>query len=115
MGAASSVEQRWSQRRPLTVAVEVCEQSQVLANSMSRNIGLGGVFIESLSQAPLFKDQEVDLFFQIGEDNPTKHRLKAKVVRVDEDGAGFMFRDFDTNAFRALQEIMRQSSASQPA
>lgn len=113
MGATTtSVEQRWSQRRPVSVPVEVCEDGQVLTQCVSHDIGLGGVFL-SLDANSLSAYQDVDLYFNLGsEENITRHKLKAKMVRTAENGAGFMFKDFDTNAFRALQEIMRYSTVA---
>ena len=109
LGTASSVEQRWSQRRPVSVPVEVFEHGNHIANCVSRDICLGGVFL-ALKQEGVKKEREVDLFFTLGSESPTKYKLKAKVVRINNEGTGFMFKDFDTNAFRALQEIMRFSS-----
>ncbi|MDX1812538.1 MAG: PilZ domain-containing protein [Gammaproteobacteria bacterium] len=112
MGSVGSVEQRWSQRRPLTVSVEVFEHGDLLTQGQSKDIGLGGVFV-SFDDNVVNTAQEVELFFLLGEaENTTRHKLKAKIVRTAEDGAGFMFRDFDTNAFRALQEVMRHSHAA---
>ncbi len=110
MGVLSSVEQRWSQRRPIALPVEVFEHGSLLASCNSRDIGLGGVFL-SLADNELSKDQEVELFFSLGEGNPTRYKLNAKVVRAADAGAGLLFKDFDTNAFRALQEIMRYSAS----
>jgi len=111
MGATTtSVEQRWSQRRAVSVPVEVCDEGHVITQTTSRDIGLGGVFL-SFESNSISNYQDVDLFFNLdSEEGVTRHKLKAKMVRNAEDGAGFMFKDFDTNAFRALQEIMRYSS-----
>lgn len=113
-GSVSAVEHRWSQRRSVSVPVEVFDHGNLVASCISRDIGLGGVFLISEVQ-PLQFDHDIDLFFCLGDENPTKHKLKAKLVRNNNQGAGFMFKDFDTNAFRALQEIMRFSSAQSQA
>jgi hypothetical protein len=57
-------------------------------------------------------DADVDLFF-LSDDKAgsrARHKLSARVVRHTENGVGLMFRDFDTSAFRALQEIMKHAS-----
>ena len=53
----------------------------------------------------------LDLLF-VAEQTTTrpKHKLRARVVRHTADGVGLMFRDFDTSAFRALQEIMKHAT-----
>jgi len=108
MGAASIIEQRWSQRRAVVLGVDVFDHGSLLVSCRSRDVGLGGVFLEA--EGGQFKhDQDVELFFSLGEDGSTKHKLKAKVVRVFDQGAGFVFKDFDTSSFRSLQEIMRHS------
>lgn len=111
MAATTTVEQRWSQRRPVSVPVEVRNNGQIVAQSISRDIGLGGVFL-ILDATALDSYQDLELFFELDvNDNVTRHKLKAKLVRSATDGGGFMFKDFDTNAFRALQEIIRYSGA----
>jgi hypothetical protein len=110
MGAANIIEQRWSQRRAVSLGVEVFDHGSLLTTCNSRDVGLGGIFLET-EQNRLAQNQDVDLYFSLGDDRSTKHKLKAKVVRVLSEGAGLMFKDFDTSSFRALQEIMRYSVA----
>ena len=74
----------------------------------------GGIFLKAEKNC-LAQDQDVELYFSLGDDGATKHKLKAKVVRVLNEGVGLMFKDFDTSSFRALQEIMRYSVSESPA
>jgi len=113
MGAASIIEQRWSQRRGLSLDIEVFEHGTFLSMAKSQNVGLGGVFIElDDGVSKLMQDQELILYFSLGNEGSTKYKLKAKVVRVSPKGTGLMFKDFDTNSFRALQEIMRNADST---
>lgn len=114
MGAANTVEQRWSQRRSVALGVDIYRNEALLNKCQSRDVGLGGVFLD-LEQGSLQQHQDVELFFTLGENSETRHKLKARVVRVSDDGVGLMFRDFDTGSFRALQEIMRYSLSANPA
>lgn len=109
MGALSAVEQRWSQRRRVKLDVDVVKDNHLLASCKTRDVSLGGVFLELDSQ-PLDKHQDVELVFTLEKAEVTRHKLKARIVRIATGGVGFMFKDFDTNSFRALQEIMRNSS-----
>lgn len=107
--AASVVEQRWSQRREVLLGVDVLENGALVASCQSRDVGLGGVFIETLSHK-LSLGSDYDLCFSLGQKDMAKQKLTAKIVRHANEGYGFMFKDFNTNSFRALQEIMRHST-----
>lgn len=109
MSAASIVEQRWSQRRDVSLGVDVLENGEVIASCQSKDVGLGGVFVQTASKK-LSSNNSYELCFSLGQKDVAKQKLKAKIVRVTDDGFGFMFKDFDTNSFRALQEIMRFSA-----
>jgi len=112
MGAANVIEQRWSQRRTVSLDVDVFNGENLVANCRTRDVGLGGVFLE-VADATLDTDDEVDLFFTLGGKKQVfRYKLKAKVVRMMSEGVGLMFKDFDTNSFRSLQEIMRYSATN---
>ncbi|HFE39317.1 MAG TPA: PilZ domain-containing protein [Gammaproteobacteria bacterium] len=103
-------EQRWSQRRPIVLSIDVLDHGSLVTTCNSRDVGLGGVFLESEANR-LVEDQDVELCFSLGENITTKHKLQAKVVHVhSRGGAGLKFKNFDTNSFCALQEIMKYSS-----
>jgi acyl CoA:acetate/3-ketoacid CoA transferase alpha subunit len=109
MGAQTDMnEQRWSQRRNAKLDVDVFDHGSLVTSCSSRDVGLGGVFLET-SMGCFTENQVVDLCFFLGEENIIKHNLKAKVVRIMDSGAGLKFKDFDTSSFRTLQEIMRHS------
>lgn len=111
MSAANIVEQRWSQRRDVSLGVDVLQNGEVVASCHSKDVGLGGVFVQTDSRK-LLADSDYELCFSLGQKDMAKQKLKAKIVRVSHDGFGFMFKDFDTNSFRALQEIMRFSATT---
>ena len=110
MTETNIMEQRWSQRKKVTLNVDVSYHGSDLTRGVSCDVGLGGVFLKTDSQC-LQHNQVVDLFFTM--DNETiKHKLKARVVRELNNGYGLMFKEFDTNAFRSLQVIMKHSSCA---
>jgi len=111
MGAVSAIEQRWSQRRSASLDVDVVKDSSLLARCRARDVSLGGVFLE-IDENIIDKCQDVELIFTLAKSEAAQHKLKARTVRVAADGIGLMFKDFDTNSFRALQEIMRYSIVS---
>ncbi|MEK6748309.1 MAG: PilZ domain-containing protein [Pseudomonadota bacterium] len=105
-----SIERRWSQRRAAMLNVEIHQQGVLIACCRVCNVGLGGAFIDSVTSM-LSKGSEFDLVFCLGDAQKVRHRLHAKVVRVGAEGLGVGFRDFDTSAFRALQEVMRHAAS----
>ncbi|MDH5547234.1 MAG: PilZ domain-containing protein [Gammaproteobacteria bacterium] len=114
MGAANYIENRWSQRRPLSMQVEVLSGGVKLAQGQARDVGLGGVFLFlDLEQQPS-GEIDVELLFDTGSNGESrhKHKLRARIVRHSAEGIGLMFRDFDTSSFRALQEVMRYTDVS---
>lgn len=112
MGAANHIENRWSQRRKVSLAVDVIDADAHLEHCRTRDVGLGGVFVEISAERQPAENAEVELLFKlIGKDQRlVQHRLRAKVVRATAEGIGLMFRGFDTSSFRSLQELMRQAT-----
>jgi len=109
MGAENQADRRWSQRRDVELDVDVFIDGSKFGTCQTRDVGLGGVFLRMSETRPR-QDVDVDLMFHVGKaPQETKHRLRARVVRETAGGVGFMFKDFDTISFRALQEIMRQA------
>ncbi|HKJ21837.1 MAG TPA: PilZ domain-containing protein [Gammaproteobacteria bacterium] len=101
------MEQRWSTRTPIRLDVDVVYADRDMEDCATRDIGMGGVFLEMTDRLPPV-DTMVELTFKVGPtDRRTRHKLKAKVVRASGDGVGLMFRDFDAGSFRALQEVLR--------
>ena len=98
------MERRWTTR----AQVSLLQSGTHTEGCRTRDVGLGGVYIELPPNLKLFAESHVELIFRLGEGSEiTKHRVKARVVRVGDTGAGMMFRDFDATTFRSLQEILR--------
>ena len=101
------MERRWTERTSINVPVDLSYSGVQTEDCRTRDIGLGGVFVELPGEANLAAETPVELTFKLGAaPHLTKHRINARVVRVAEDGVGMMFRDFDAIAFRSLQEVL---------
>lgn len=101
------MERRWTERTLINVPVDLSYAGMQSGEYRTRDIGLGGVFVELPKEVTLAEETPVELTFKLGRgDNLTKHRINARVVRVSRDGVGMMFRDFDAIAFRSLQEVL---------
>ena len=105
------MEQRWSTRSRIALDVDLVYEGSERKGCRTRDIGLGGVFLEISRDVPP-KDATVELTFRLGKDDNTRHKIKAKVVRVSHDGVGLMFRDFDARAFRSLKELIHYTQGS---
>jgi hypothetical protein len=101
------MERRWTERTSINVPVDLAYAGIQTEECRTRDIGLGGVFVELPKEVSLAADTAVELTFKLGTaPQLTKHRINARVVRVTGDGVGMMFRDFDAIAFRSLQEVL---------
>ena len=109
------MERRWTERTSINVPVDLSYGGLQTEDCRTRDIGLGGVFIELPTEANIAAEMAVELTFKLGASpNLTKHRINARVVRVTEDGVGMMFRDFDAIAFRSLQEVLLYNQNKMP-
>lgn len=101
------MERRWTTRTRLCVDVDIANADGGVLRCTTQDIGLGGVYV-AVPRAQLSEGQNVELTFRLAQSVTTEeHKLRARVVRTNHGGAGLMFRDFDANAFRSLQRVMR--------
>jgi hypothetical protein len=106
------MERRWTTRTQLQLAVEVSQEGGTTLHCTTRDIGLGGVFV-NVGRRALPEGQNVELTFRLPTSTPVEEcRLRAKVVRAADEGAGLIFRDFDATAFRSLQKVMRSRDSA---
>ena len=105
------MEQRWSPRTRVNLDVDLLIKGKELGGCRTRDIGMGGAFVEVNGDVHVEKSI-VELIFKLGSGNQfSSHKIKAIIVRVAEDGVGLMFRDFDASAFRSLQEILQYAQS----
>jgi len=101
------MENRWSDRRELRLDVDVFRNGEKICTCQSRDVGLGGAFLDVNPANTMGQDDSVELVFHLmSGQTPIKHSLHARVVRIANDGVGLKFHEFDTGVFRSLQEIM---------
>ncbi len=100
------MERRWTVRTKLDVDVGAFCHSGLFIKCKMGDIGLGGVYL-SFGDSDLKKGETVELAFELATKQNEECKLRAKVVRLTGQGAGFMFKDFDAIAFRSLQQLMK--------
>lgn len=104
-------ERRWAARMPVSLDADVFYQGIKIADCRARDVGLKGVFLQTDRGFPP-QESVVDVVFHVGSGaHHVRHRIRAKVVRMAQDGIGLMFRDHDPTAFRSLQQIMQASES----
>jgi hypothetical protein len=107
-------ERRWGARKPIEVDVVIDNQPLCLLHGRIGNISIGGLFVETASVG-LHTNSKVELVLLLQEQGGTRvYRMPALVVRVAGNGAGFMFDEYDVNAFRTLVALVldRQKRAA---
>lgn len=107
-------ERRWGARKPIEVDVVIDNQPLSLLHGRIGNISIGGLFVETASVG-LHTNAKVELVLLLQEQGGTRvYRMPALVVRVTGSGAGFMFDQYDVNAFRTLVALVldRQKRAA---
>lgn len=107
-------ERRWGARKAVEVDVVIDNQPLCLLRGRIGNISIGGLFVRTAGSA-LHENAKVELVLLLQEQGGTRvYRMPALVVRVTPEGAGFMFDQYDVNAFRTLVALVldRQKRAA---
>lgn len=100
------LEQRWSERRNMALAVTLNLGGERLQHGTCRDLGVGGMFVETdlralTHNAPLL----VDLVYA-HRGAETAFRLPARVAHISSNGAGLMFSDLRPDVVRALCGVL---------
>lgn len=108
------MEHRWNVRKPHQSSVIVdCPRSGLAATRL-RNIGIGGMFVET-GKADLPLNAVVSVAFTLGhDDNREEFCLPALVVRRTVNGAGIMFLESDLDMLQALRSALHVTTSLTP-
>ena len=99
-------ERRDTPRIPIALDTILNCSNQNYQHSITRDISLDGVFIES-DEGKVAKKGIMDLAIKLpGEGPPKYHRFHAQVVRVVNGGAGLVFDKVDTDSYAALLDLV---------
>jgi hypothetical protein len=100
------MERRWGVRRPVEVDAWIDCQPACLLEGQISNISIGGLYVRT-NASGLRLNAPVELVLTLDDEHETRvYRLPAVVVRLNEDGAGLMFDQYDVNAFRTLVVLL---------
>jgi hypothetical protein len=111
------MEQRRSSRKLLRQPVDIEAPRIGLLSAVSRDLSLGGMFVETES-GPLPPNATVSVSFNLPHNgSPGVFRLDAAVVRSAPNGMGLMFLQMPQDVIRALSDALaaRTNPARLPA
>ncbi|MEE9422788.1 MAG: PilZ domain-containing protein [Gammaproteobacteria bacterium] len=101
-----NVEHRWSNRKDLTLDVDLYYPPLGTLNGKTRNISLEGMYIE-LEGVHIPAQSRLEIAFTSkARGTTTEHRLPAYVVHEDKDGIGLMLQHVGYREFDALRFML---------
>lgn len=99
-------EKRWSARRATVLTVDVHYQGKQYIGCRTRDIGLGGMFIE-FQPSGLAPGRDIHIALKIDRaGNSERRRFKARVAHSSDSGFGLAFETFDRDDFHILQDLL---------
>lgn len=104
------MEHRWSVRKPHQCSVIVDCPRIGLAAMQLRDIGIGGMFVET-GQVDLRLNATINVAFAL---DRKEFCLPAMVVRCTERGAGLMFLESELEVLRTLRSALSAADALTP-
>lgn len=108
------MEHRWSVRKPHQCSVIVDCPRGGLAAAQLRNIGVGGMFVET-GKVDLPLNSLVNVAFALGRDESREEFcLSAMVVRRTDRGAGIMFLESEPDMLRSLHRALYATTSLTP-
>lgn len=108
------MEHRWSVRKPHQCSVIVDCPRGGLAAAQLRNIGIGGMFVET-GKVDLPLNALVNVAFALGRDDSREEFcLPAMVIRRTDRGAGIMFLESEPELLRALERALHATTSLTP-
>ncbi len=96
------MENRFNQRKSISLDVMVDHQGVGLVNAQTINISMGGMYIDT-GRIRLPSNSSIKIFFSLNiECNNQTHDISGIVVRSKEDGVGIMFDGMSDDCNAAL-------------
>ncbi|NLX20013.1 MAG: PilZ domain-containing protein [Desulfobulbus sp.] len=106
---AFSPEKRRHPRVIFTRSVKVYLRDQLHGRFKTRNLSLGGMYVEGASDLPVGEDLRLELY-ETGRKSSLILTILAKVCRNDAGGVGVHFTHMEDDSFMFLQTMVLYSS-----
>ena len=99
-------ERRWSSRKPISLNVAIYYDRLGLLPYRTRDISVEGMFVHT-GLVTLTEGSTVDAVLT-GHNGHTgiQLRLPARIVRVNTEGVGIRFHNFDIDTYHYLREVL---------
>lgn len=89
------MENRYSERKPVAITVELHQGCTRFGKFKARNISLDGMFVEA-GPLNLYPGDLIEATLTVGpEATAVMYNVRAVVVHHTDEGLGLMFRDYD--------------------
>lgn len=106
MNHATAFDNRWSERQDIRLHISLLDHGREILQANSKNISIGGIFIEPVSRQ-LDIGQKLEVSFSLhGASGSQQHCLPARVVRNHHGGAALAFSDYDFDTLNALRVLL---------
>ncbi len=89
--------------------VVIKTSERIIESTMSDNVSLNGIFVESKELLPLNTKCKIEITLSASSDN-IKLKMDAKVARVTETGMGLSFEIMDIETFRHIKNLVLYNS-----
>lgn len=100
-------ERRWNQRLPVAINIIIYYSGLGLIQGKTKNLSLDGAFIET-GRISLHQGNEIELILYDPDDHTEQQRVQARIARLDERGAGLVFRDVPLAAYDLIRRALNR-------
>lgn len=104
-------ERRWNVRLPVAINIIIYYNGLGLIQAKTKNLSLDGAYIET-GRISLNQGGELELILYDPEDCTEQQRVRAHIARLDEQGAGLVFRDIPLAAYDLIRKVMNRPDIS---
>lgn len=110
-------DKRWTERQNVRLGVTLIDNGEEILHAISKDISIGGIFIDTSSIEPPLNRLDTDKKFSVtftlrsatGEQH---HALPARIIRSHSGGTALAFSDYDINALNALRILLYDGSGT---
>lgn len=100
------MEHRFFSRKRIILDINLFHGGQYLGCFGLRNIGLGGLFIET-GPIDLSPNMAVEVGLPINDEEPETGSMKGLIVHRSDEGVGIMLTDHEPSDIRTIGRLMR--------
>ena len=100
-------ERRWNQRLPVAMNIIIYYSGLGLIQGKTKNLSLDGAYIDT-GRISLHQGGELELILYDPEDCSEQQRVRARIARLDDHGAGLVFRDIPLGAYDLIRKVMNR-------